>query len=109
MTIGFGFAEPIRDKTWILTASTKFSSAREKLRLASGAFLVAQDRQGNGCLHTNSFAGCKNMEHEVRNVRVRNRVGVSLLDCTRPTNSFAGRNVRNRVGVSLLDLSFKKV
>jgi hypothetical protein len=45
MTIGFGFAEPIRDKTWILTASTKFSSAREKLRLASGAFLVAQDLQ----------------------------------------------------------------
>ena len=41
----FGFAEPIRDKTWILTASTKFSSAREKLRLASGAFLVAQDLQ----------------------------------------------------------------
>jgi hypothetical protein len=40
MTIGFGFAEPIRDNTWILTASTKFSSAREKLRLASGAFLV---------------------------------------------------------------------
>ena len=46
------------------------------LRLLS----VAQDRQANGCLHTNSFAGCKNMEHEVRNVRVRNRVGVSLLD-----------------------------
>jgi hypothetical protein len=43
-------------------------------------FFVAQDRQANGCLHTNSFAGCKNMEHEVRNVRVRNRVGVSLLD-----------------------------
>ncbi len=41
---------------------------------------VAQDRQANGCLHTNSCAGCKNMEHEVRNVRVRNRVGVSLLD-----------------------------
>ena len=43
-------------------------------------FFVAQDRQANGCLHTNSFAGRKNMEHEVRNVRVRNRVGVSLLD-----------------------------
>jgi hypothetical protein len=33
-------------------------------------------------LHTNSFAGRKNMEHEMRNVRVRNRVGVSLLDCS---------------------------
>ena len=29
-------------------------------------------------LATNSFAGRKNMEHEMRNVRVRNRVGVSL-------------------------------
>ncbi len=44
---------------------------------------VAQDRQANGCLHTNSFAGRKNMEHEMRNVRVRNRVGVSLLDSVR--------------------------
>ncbi len=44
------------------------------------SFFVAQDRQANGCLHTNSFAGRKNMEHEMRNVRVRNRVGVSLLD-----------------------------
>ena len=41
---------------------------------------VAQDRQANGCLHTNSFAGRKDMEHEVRNVCVQNRVGVSL-DC----------------------------
>ena len=38
------------------------------------SFFVAQDRQANGCLHTNSFAGRKNMEHEMRNVRVRNRV-----------------------------------
>ena len=44
------------------------------------SFFDAQDRQANGCLHTNSFAGRKNMEHEVRNVRVRNRAGVSLLD-----------------------------
>ena len=43
-------------------------------------FFVAQDRQANGCLHTNSFAGRKDMEHEVRNVCVQNRVGVSLLD-----------------------------
>ncbi len=47
------------------------------------SLFVAQDRQANGCLHTNSFAGCKNMEREVRNVRVRNRVGVSLLDLLR--------------------------
>ncbi len=44
------------------------------------ALFVAQDRQANGCLHTNSFAGRKDMEHEVRNVCVQNRVGVSLLD-----------------------------
>ncbi len=43
-------------------------------------FFVAQDRQANGCLHTNSFVGRKDMEHEVRNVCVQNRVGVSLLD-----------------------------
>jgi hypothetical protein len=30
-------------------------------------FFVAQDRQANGCLHTDSFAGRKDMEHEVRN------------------------------------------
>lgn len=37
---------------------------------------VAQDRQAKSCLHETSFAGRKNMEHEVRNVRVRYRVGV---------------------------------
>ena len=42
-------------------------------------FFVAQDRQADTCLHVNPFAGRKNMEHEVRNVRVRNRVGVILL------------------------------
>ena len=44
-------------------------------------FFAAQDRQANGCLHTNSFAGRKDMEHKVRNVCVQNRVGISLLDC----------------------------
>ncbi len=41
---------------------------------------VAQDRQANGCLHTNSFDGRKDMEHKVRNVCVQNRVGIILLD-----------------------------
>ena len=46
----------------------------------ASALFVAQDRQADTCLHVNPFAGRKNMEHEVRNVRVRNRVVVSLLD-----------------------------
>ena len=39
-------------------------------------------RDGNRVVPVTTFpfAGRKNMEHEVRNVRVRNRVGVSLLD-----------------------------
>lgn len=46
----------------------------------SQVLFAAQDLQANVCLHTDSFAGRKNMEHKVRNVRVRNRAGVSLLD-----------------------------
>ncbi len=57
-----------------------FSVKQLQMSVNLELFFVAQDRQANGCLHTNSFAGRKNMEHEVRNVRVRNRVGVSLLD-----------------------------
>ena len=45
------------------------------------SFFDAQDRQANGCLHTDSFAGRKDMEHEVRNVCVHNRVGVSSIAC----------------------------
>ena len=32
-------------------------------------FFEAQDRQADACLHADPFAGHKNMEHEVRNVR----------------------------------------
>ncbi len=32
-------------------------------------FFEAQDRQADACLHADPFAGRKNMEHEVRNVR----------------------------------------
>ncbi len=54
----------------------------ESSRGSSTPTRLAQDRQANACLHANSFAGRKNMEHEVRNVRVRNRVGefLPLLD-----------------------------
>ena len=43
-------------------------------------FFVAQARHVVSCLHEMLYVGRKNMEYEVRNVRVRNRVGVSLLD-----------------------------
>jgi hypothetical protein len=52
-------------------------------RLTIRVFSIAQDRQLNGCLHTNSFAGRKEMEHEVLNVCVKNRAGVNLLDWSR--------------------------
>ncbi len=58
--------------------------ARIGYRDLSIRLYVAQDRQANVCLHAYSFAGRKNMEHEVRNVRVRNREGAffpySLVD-----------------------------
>ena len=58
---------------------------------------AAQDRQANGCLHTNSSAGRKDMEHEVRNVRVRNRVGVSLLDLKGENQYIQDRNSKPRL------------
>ncbi len=58
-----------------------------------GALFDAQDRQAELCLHIAPFAGRKNMKHEVRNVRERNRVGVSLLDC-------ADGNESNKTGNS---------
>ncbi len=53
---------------------------RGRLLFTAGAVFVAKDLQVNACLHANSFADRKNMEHEARNVRLRNRAGVSLLD-----------------------------
>ncbi len=39
-------------------------------------FLMHQPGKHLPCLHEQIFAGCKNMEHEVRNVRrCENRVG----------------------------------
>ena len=42
---------------------TKVNRARRENVASDILFYVAQDRQANGCLHTNSFAGRKNMEH----------------------------------------------
>ncbi len=48
--------------------------------MANVLLFIAKDRQADACLHANPFAGRKDMEREVRNVRMLNRAGISLSD-----------------------------
>ena len=51
--------------------------SRRGKTLGEGPFLSQKTGKRLPCLHGQTFAGRKNMEHEVRNVRLRYRVGGS--------------------------------